>query len=211
MAVCFLPSVLLCSCPCCLVHVPNPLYSLCPLLFIFPPKSDDCLSGKLCGNHLSPAQGSPCGCGGDMEGTVRSGKVLGCWVMESTGSQLDCPLSGEILFGQSCVCPSCQDCPAAHRSASLSESAPSLSPAAPPCPTWLCLNLKSWVWRFWSGFCPDYACFWMNSRRISGVWLDWSSVTQGTMKLGHAGSHTLCHSNPHDSCHSPGLRQTHEC
>lgn len=120
-------------------------YSLFYLLFIFSPKSDDCSSGTLCGNHLSPARGSPGGFGGGREGTVRSGTVQGCWPMESTGSQLDCPLSGETLSAQSSVCPSCRGCRATHRSVSLSESAPSLSPAAPPRPTWLCLNSKDWA------------------------------------------------------------------
>lgn len=146
--------------------LPFPLYSFL-LLFIFPPQTCR-LSGTLCGNHLCPAWGSPCGFGG-REGTVSFGRGQGCWPMPSTGSQLDCPLSREPLCAQSCVCPSCRGCRAAHRSVSLSESAPSLSPAAPPCPTLLCLNLKSMVWSFWSGFSPGCVCVWRSSRTIVDV------------------------------------------
>lgn len=51
------------------------------------------------GHHRAPSgQGSPCGSdGGSWEERGRTGSARGCWQTERMVSQLDCPLSGEIL------------------------------------------------------------------------------------------------------------------
>lgn len=93
---------------------------------IFPLQGQSCDCSSCGGHHQAPSdQGSPCGFdGGSWVGRGRRGSARDCWLTERTVSQLDCPLSGETLCGHSSVCPSCQDCQAAHRSVSLSESAP---------------------------------------------------------------------------------------